>query len=932
MLKSFFRLAFFMATLSGYTHAQCSSNRTAIQDHISRIEDETGNDYAKALKIFVPYLDSMERCSYKNDSTHVYLLLSIGWCCYHSSDFLKAEHYYRRVVDIINRNRDNSNIKPKRLLTAYYWLSSIYDVLDNSTEKMRAVNNCINTSLQLRDSSNSSYLRCLDTRIKYHFDQGDYARCISDAVMCEKVVYNYRQQPGFDSLLSETTLLSTLAWRFNALLALKDFAGAEKFLDEKTRQYQKTVFDRFLGYFYAFQAEAQMQKGDYTRALLLLQKGLDYSSRAGRKYTCKQILNLMGNKIYFAHYNDTKKAMACYRAALAYTQNDKGQARDDKMESLNILTNMANVFTRQQRYDSALIYFRYAFDTLSPGLTETKLLEKPFDIISNYRKVYYLQSLLLDKANMFMERYSVTNNLPNIREAVLIYKLADQLLDRMLGVQSDPESKLFWRRDVRRLYEQAIRACYLLNDAATAFYFFEKSRAVLLNDQLAQQQWMRTSDISKSSQLKKQITDLQNKMIRIESSSKEYNDLQSKLFGIRQELDNLEQQIKTQNPLYYQRNDTTHLSLQEAQQRLLKDHAAILEIFSGDSANYTLLITSGKAHLARINKTDFDNTARSYMSYISNREQLNRDFAGFKNTAFKLYRLVFQNNSVPAGRIIISPDGPIFPFESLITDSSAATTYFLKDHAVSYTYSARYLLNDFMSTTSISTGNLLGVAPVQYNEVYGLPSLIGSDESLEKLASYISHSSLLIRSDASRHSFLQQFPSYKIIQLYTHAADSSDRKEPVIYFSDSSLYLSDLIPEQLPVTQLIVLSACNTGIGKLYEGEGVFSFNRGFAALGIPSSVSNLWSIDNVSTYQLTEYFYSYLAKGLPIDEALQKAKLEFLEKATGEQQLPYHWAPAILVGKTNAIAYKKGSNWKIILLLVAGAGLVILGLIRYRK
>jgi CHAT domain-containing protein len=59
----------------------------------------------------------------------------------------------------------------------------------------------------------------------------------------------------------------------------------------------------------------------------------------------------------------------------------------------------------------------------------------------------------------------------------------------------------------------------------------------------------------------------------------------------------------------------------------------------------------------------------------------------------------------------------------------------------------------------------------------------------------------------------------------------------------------------------------------LYHGEGIFSFKSGFAALGIPSSVTNLWSVDDKSTYKITELFYKYLAKGLPLDIALQNAK-----------------------------------------------------------
>lgn len=170
---------------------------------------------------------------------------------------------------------------------------------------------------------------------------------------------------------------------------------------------------------------------------------------------------------------------------------------------------------------------------------------------------------------------------------------------------------------------------------------------------------------------------------------------------------------------------------------------------------------------------------------------------------------------------------------------------------------------------------------------------------------------------------MQEFYQYRIIQLYTHAADSSKNNEPVIYFADSVLYLSELIGEYKPATRLIVLSACETGLGKHYEGEGVFSLNRGFAAMGVPSSVTYLWAVENEPTYALTELFYKYLSKGLPLDEALQQAKLEFLRVSGKEQQLPVNWAAAILVGKTDRIHVRKRTN----LLYYAGA-IILLSLV----
>jgi CHAT domain-containing protein len=263
---------------------------------------------------------------------------------------------------------------------------------------------------------------------------------------------------------------------------------------------------------------------------------------------------------------------------------------------------------------------------------------------------------------------------------------------------------------------------------------------------------------------------------------------------------------------------------------------------------------------------------------------------------------------LPPGRVIISPDGKYFPFEALIVRSQPLT-YFMDDHAVSYTYSARYLLEAFNSSKSQYDRTFLGVAPVKFAR---LPELAGSDQSLSRIGTYFNDANNFVQSDASKRNFLNEFYQYKVIQLYTHATDSGYANEPMIYFSDSTLNLSDLFPEKKPATNLIVLSACETASGKLYSGEGVFSFNRGFASIGIPSCVSNLWQVDNISTYRITELFYKYVARGMPLDLALQQARKDFrADNDRDEEKLPYYWAAAILVGKTDPIAMQRNFEWK---------------------
>ena len=509
---------------------------------------------------------------------------------------------------------------------------------------------------------------------------------------------------------------------------------------------------------------------------------------------------------------------------------------------------------------------------------------------------------MIDKGDAFRSVFDKTGRVSALEDAVEIYKITDLLLGRINTEQSDLKSKLFWRSDSRRLYEHAIEACYLQGNTTDAFYFFEKSRAVLLNEQLREQNWFDEKDILIQTQLKRKVLQLERESSGLDKVSNGFKQVQAELFKDRQELEITIDAIKARNPLYYQNNlDSSIITIREVRKNILKDHQALMEIFTGDSVMYSLIITSSTIHFKMMDKTRFDSLRNLFTLFISNVFLLNDQFSRFVQISSQLYEVIFKKDSLPSGRIIISPDGFYFPFEALISNI-LPIKYLLNDHSVSYTYSARYLTNQFVAGSKIATHNFLGVAPVNYPSDLHLASLNGSNLSLERIGSKFYDAENLIENKASKANFLKKYSRCHIVQLYTHASDSSRNGEPVIYFADSALYLSDIMSEDKPITGLIVLSACETGKGELNNGEGVFSMNRAFAALGIASSITSLWSLDNESTYRLTELFYKYLALGLPADISLQKAKLEFIKSSLKLNQLPYFWACPVLVGKNYSI------------------------------
>ncbi len=876
--------------------------------------DFTALPHKQRLAELFTMLDQSKNCPDFKDSIHVFLLRNVASLYRSEGDFVNAIKYYREIISFLRERIDKPSVNSRDLITMYFWLMVCYDGLNNVKEKLAAIDSCIEIATLLKSTTDIACLKALFAKVEYSYDIGDYHRCIIDAERCEKLAREYIKYGGaFEYRVGLPIVSSSQGWQVKALLQLKNYQQAEALLANKLVEYKKLGLVDYYGLIYQQLAQVQMNKGNYEDAIAKYNLAVKNEKEVGNNFNCKQNLKDLGYMLYLGHLKDPNKAMLCFRKALTYINTDEDYERKDVAESLDILADMANIFVQQGQFDSAFKYYQLAFDQLRPGTNEMDILRSSPEALIENKKIDYLTSLLIDKADAYFKKWQVTGELNSLREAIRIYKATDLVLNRIKLEQSEIQSKLFWRRSYRSLYEHAIEASYQLGSPEDAFYFFEAGRAVLLNDQISEQRRAGEKELLQQAQLQRQIMDLERKILTAEKSAAPTTDLQKELSEKRDQLDHLKGILKEKNPLYFQNDmDSIRVGLKDVRIKLLNDHQALLELFEGDDAVYSILVTPKQAYFHKINKPDFDSTVSTYLSFISIRGLLSTRFSDFTQTAHHLYGLIFQQDSLSPGRIIISPDGPYFPFEALVSDSRnpKSPVYFLNHFATSYTYSARYLMNDFEKNKAVSSGSFLGMAPVKFNDKYSLPALPESDLSLRLIGTYFNHPYELVKEEASRQQFLQHYSNYDIIQLYTHSSDTSDHGEPIIYFTDSTLYLSELIPEYKPSAQLIVLSACETGNGNFYQGEGVFSFNRAFAGIGIPTSIINLWAVDSKSTYKLTELFYKFLTTGLPPDIALQKAKLEFIGTSSKEKSLPYFWAATVLAGKTSAIDFDKKSPW----------------------
>ncbi|HEX3769076.1 MAG TPA: CHAT domain-containing protein, partial [Puia sp.] len=519
------------------------------------------------------------------------------------------------------------------------------------------------------------------------------------------------------------------------------------------------------------------------------------------------------------------------------------------------------------------------------------------------------------------------------RTAVLNDSLVSQIRHEQLGEQS----KLYWRKMTRDFFAQAIEASFLAGDHNLAFFFMERSRSVLLQDKLNELGARALLPPEKTSALEKQqiqMIELQQKMLAFPDTSAQFRKLRIQLL---QTKDNLEQQIKSMEilyPAYYQYKYAENVkSLKSLQDYLKKKGQSFIEYFIQDSSSFALCVTPDKTSFIRMNNAtgNLETFLMHYIHSCSDENTLNKDFSSFLTNSHQLYNTLFSPFSLQPGRVVICQDNNLVPFETL-TQTASGRDFLIYNYSFSYVYSAQFLMNPYNESTG--KGDFLGIAPVKFAAYKDLPDLNNSDVALKQCSDSYHRKKLLLFKDASRENFMRQLSFYSTATILTHAIADSTDNEPTIFMSDSAIRLSELQMLNKTASSLIVLSACQTNAGRSLTGEGVYSLARGFSAVGIPAVAATQWVADNRAIYIISEKFNQLIAGGMNKDEALQKAKLFYIQNGEKGNILPYYWADLILIGNSDPIHFSTGykTNWLLITSVIAVVVLLVLFLIMKKK
>ena len=473
-----------------------------------------------------------------------------------------------------------------------------------------------------------------------------------------------------------------------------------------------------------------------------------------------------------------------------------------------------------------------------------------------------------------------------------------------------------------------------LNNVSEAFRILESARGRAIADQLRSGARQGSSSDQISQAARSELNQLQTELLHANSPG-ERGRLLERLFETEQVL------APTGAPrtgLQKAALRATPVTL-PAIQNSLSPSEAVLEYVLDDPHSFCLYITRDRVGVSRLpaSRAELGKLVAAYREEISDRLYST-------SSAARLYSALLRPLPAPILKpsLVVVPDGELnlIPFDALADETGE---YVLGSHVVSYAPSATALnLMRRMRGLSRAPVTFLGVGGVAYQSsalsgatndkardhgsattvsdpfsliAHPLPNLPMSADEVRSAGEIFGKSSvLLLGANATEGAFkAEPLDSFKIIHIAAHGIGTMnfpDRAALVLgrdpMDQDDGLLQVPEIRELHLKADLVTLSACDTGAGRLEGEEGIETIERAFLFAGARSVLASLWAVSDIYTTTLMAQFYRNLAAGQGEAEALREAKLNMLKRFHG-QVAPFYWAGFTLVGD----AYAPVATWE---------------------
>jgi CHAT domain-containing protein len=515
------------------------------------------------------------------------------------------------------------------------------------------------------------------------------------------------------------------------------------------------------------------------------------------------------------------------------------------------------------------------------------------------------------------------------QEADAAYDRAEYFVDTMIGNVSAVEAQTGLITAMSEIYTEhfSLLADHL-RETAKAYSVLERARGRVLTGLLMSG---RTHDSKQDEDIDHRIGRL-NLALTKARSSVEVRRLRDQMFLAEQA-----RWLVSSSPPGWQAHPFATVPLARVR-AMLKPTELLLEYVLAEPRSYCLVISRDGAHIVPLaGRDEIETLVVGYLATLK---------AGrtSEEEAERLYSVLL--GAIPESRrdhrLVVVPDGRLhlLPFETL-TDTSGR--YLVNTHTISYapSSSALYMINA-MPALTLAKGTFLGVGGVPYNQdptlvkmattegFAGAPlgNLPGSkDEILAVDAAVHSAGNTLLMGPAATEAAFKraQLDDRRIIHLAVHgfANEKHPERAALIFLSDpkqgeDGILRVGEIARMHTNADLVVLSACDTAVGRLQGEEGVANLSNAFLLAGARAAVSTLWSMDDTFSLYLIKRFYAHLEENTTAAEALTAAKRDMIQ-TFGKRAVPLYWAafildgagdrPIMITGKQDKLAYATHRN-----------------------
>lgn len=676
-------------------------------------------------------------------------------------------------------------------------------------------------------------------------------------------------------------------------------------------------------------SQVYLALGDYQKAMSIGNEALTLSSNLG---AIEIKLALESRILHILAKVEIKKLN--YRKALELAEKSRKSGQESSFRTLeaNAIAVNAEAYEALKQPEKAM----QTYQEQSSLYAQMGLQSEQAQTLYNIAKLERKQGNLSASLNSINEAINI---IENIRKEV-----------------ASPELRTSFFATKQDYYELKINILMEMHQKdpskdydAQAFNTSERSRArtllELLNEANADiRQGVDPNLLEQENTLKDKLAALDQRwseIINKNPTEEQKNNLEQERKTLLSKSQQIQAQIRAKSPKYAALTQPQPLTLTQVQKQILDPDTVLLQYSLGAEKSYLWLITKDSLNTYILSpKKDIETSAKELLDAI----KYDKDRTDIiTEAASQLSQVILAptGDKLTKKRLLIVADGVLnyIPFSTLsLSNTPLITQYEIVNLPSSSSISiirqetlnrkpapkALAILADPIFSTDDDRVNNSKPTPVNQNDLNFMAlkrsvRAIGDNNNLPRLPGTRQEAKAILTlipdpeetsafDDQANLDFANnpQLSQYRIVHFATHGIFNGEAPElsgvvlSLVNEKGNSLNgflrLADIFNLNLPA-ELVVLSACETGLGKEVKGEGLVGLTRGFMYAGSPRVLVSLWQVDDEATAQLMTKFYKLmLEKKLPPAEALRQAQLEIQKQP--QWQSPYYWAAFVIQGE----------------------------------